>query len=120
MIKYLIIFLFSVSFLNAQTYINEASVKVRVGDLFKIGKPKASAYKHIDFPKANFIIKKGGIANYKNTEGELVVVTAIKEKKNGVTQVYIRRKDGGRFFGSHTVVRADVNQALSTGELQLL
>ncbi|WP_282143659.1 hypothetical protein [Cellulophaga baltica] len=120
MIKYLIIFLFSVSFLNAQTYTSETSVEVRVGDLFEIGKPKAKVYKHIDFPKANFIIKKGGIANYKNTEGELVVVTAIKEKKNGVTQVYISRKDGGRFFGSHAVVKADINQALSAGELRVL
>ena len=74
--------------------------------------------KDIDFPRANTIIKNGGIANYKKMEGVKVVVTAVKEKKDGTLQVKIKRTDGGRFFGIHTVVSADLRDALESGELR--
>lgn len=118
MIKYAIAFLFSISVLNAQDNMTQVSSDVQIGDVFEIGTPKTSTYKHINFPRANFIIKRGGIANYKAAEGHKVVVTSIKEKKDGSTQVKIKRNDGGRFFGSHTVVAADFNKALTSGELQ--
>ncbi|MGB7393432.1 MAG: hypothetical protein WA913_03465 [Pricia sp.] len=118
MIKYAIALLFSVSMLNAQDNVNVGSTDVEVGDVFEIGRPEANSYKHIKFPRANFIIKRGGIANYKRVEGEKVVVTSIKEKKNGTTEVKIKREGGGRFFGSHPVVAADIDEALKSGELQ--
>ncbi|MDP5231634.1 MAG: hypothetical protein NWQ38_14680 [Cellulophaga sp.] len=120
MIKYVIALVFSVSVLNAQNNQNQVQNDVKVGDVFEIGKPETNSYKHIDFPRANFIIKKGGIANYKSVHGEKVVVTAIKEKKDGTTEVKIKRANGNRFFGSHTVVAADITKALASGELQLL
>ena len=52
--------------------------------------------------------------------GEKVVVTSVKEKKDGTTQIKIKRNDGGRFFGSHTVVTADYKDAINSGELQVL
>lgn len=118
MIKYAIALLFSVSMLNAQNTVNQQTTDVQVGDVFEIGKPETNTYKHIKFPRANFIIKRGGIANYKRAEGRTVVVTSIKEKKDGTTQVKIKREDGGRFFGSHTVVAADFNDAIDSGELK--
>ncbi|TDT50334.1 hypothetical protein CLV90_0126 [Maribacter spongiicola] len=119
MIKYAITLLFSVSLLNAQS--NDTSqTEVNVGDVFEIGKPETNKYKHIDFPRENFIIKRGGIANYRRAQGEEVVVTAVKEKKDGTTEIKIKRNDGGRFFGSHTVVTADFNEAITSGELQAL
>lgn len=120
MIKYAIALLFSVSILNAQETVNQNMTDVKVGDVFEIGKPETNTYKHINFPRANFIIKRGGIANYKRAEGEKVVVTSIKEKKDGTTQVKIKRTDGNRFFGSHTVVSADLKEALESGELEVL
>ncbi len=120
MIKYAIALLFSVSLLNAQNNVDQMTTEVKVGDVFEIGKPESNMYKHIDFPRANFIIKRGGIANYKRAEGEKVVVTSVKEKKDGSTKIKIRRTDGGRFFGSHTVVTADFHDALESGELQTL
>ena len=120
MIKYVIVLLFSVSMLNAQTTADQTATDVQVGDVFEIGKPETNTYKHINFPKANFIIKRGGIANYKRAEGEKVVVTSIKEKKDGTTLVKIKRTDGNRFFGSHTVVSVDFKEALESGELELL
>jgi len=119
MLKYAIALLFSVSLLNAQDN-TSVQTNVNVGDVFEIGKPESHKYKHIDFPRENFIIKRGGIANYRRVHGEKVVVTAVKEKKDGTTQIKIKRNDGGRFFGSHTVVTADYKNAIVSGELQVL
>ncbi|MEY8019366.1 hypothetical protein AB8P51_00915 [Muriicola sp. SD30] len=120
MIKYAIALVFSVSVLNAQDSVHLASTDVEVGDVFEIGQPETNKYKHIKFPRANFIIKRGGIANYKRAEGQKVIVTAIKEKKDGTTLVKIKRTDGNRFFGSHTVVSVDFKEALESGELETL
>lgn len=105
--------------LNAQETSHLATQEVRVGDTFQIGNsPDAAGFRHIDFPRLNFIVKRGGIANYKSVEGNKVEVTSVTEKKNGTVQVKIKRADGGRFFGSHTVVSADLNDALESGELR--
>jgi len=119
MLKYAIALLFSVSLLNAQDNVT-TQTEVNVGDVLEIGKPESNKYKHIDFPRENFIIKRGGIANYRSAHGEKVVVTAVKLKKDGTTQIKIKRNDGNRFFGSHTVVTADYKDAISSGELQVL
>ncbi|TDS17111.1 hypothetical protein DFQ03_1604 [Maribacter caenipelagi] len=119
MIKYAIALLFSASMLHAQDNTNTPS-NVNVGDVFEIGKPETNKFKHIDFPRENFIIKRGGIANYRRAHGEEVVVTAVKEKKDGTTEIKIKRNDGGRFFNSHTVVTADFKEAINSGELQAL
>ncbi|MBQ4913321.1 hypothetical protein J8L85_02645 [Maribacter sp. MMG018] len=118
MIKYAITMLFSVGTLLAQD-IDQTTTDVEVGDVFEIGRPETNKYKHINFPRANFIIKRGGIANYKSVEKNMVVVTSVKEKKDGSTEVKIKRKDGGRFFGSHTVVSVDFDDALQAGELHV-
>lgn len=120
MIKYAIALFFSASMLNAQVSTVQTTTEVKVGDVFEIGKPETNTYQHINFPRANFIIKRGGIANYKRAEGEKVVVTSIKEKKDGTTLVKIKRTDGNRFFGSHTVVSVDFKEALESGELEVL
>ncbi|CAN0603137.1 unnamed protein product, partial [Ectocarpus sp. 12 AP-2014] len=84
----------------------------------KIGPSENNAYEHINFPRPNFIIKKGGIANYKRAQGKKVVVTAVKEKKDGTIKVTFKREDGSRFFGSHTYISADFKEAIASGELQ--
>ncbi|MBM1107642.1 hypothetical protein JQC67_15910 [Aurantibacter crassamenti] len=118
MIKYAITILFSMGMLFTQDALNQKPAdEVRVGDVFKIGSPQTQTFKHINFPRANFIIKRGGIANYKSVTGNLVEVTAIKEKKDGTTEVTLKRKDGSRFFGSHTAVEADIYEAVNSGEL---
>lgn len=117
MIKYVFALMFSVSMLNAQVSNAQTSTDVQIGDVFEIGKPEANKYKHIEFPRANFIIKRGGIANYRSVLGEKVVVSSIKEKKNGTTEVRIKRANGNRFFGSHPSVTVDIDEALNSGEL---
>ncbi|MER3373767.1 MAG: hypothetical protein RIM83_03935 [Allomuricauda sp.] len=109
--KYILVVAFMIGALslNAQ--------EVSVGDVFEIGTPDAPQYEHIDFPRANFIIKRGGIANYKRVEGNKVVVTSVKEKKDGTLKVRIKRIDGNRFFGSHWQVAANFREAVASGEL---
>ncbi|WP_108424712.1 hypothetical protein [Flagellimonas amoyensis] len=97
--------------------LNLQAQDVAVGDTFEIGRPDSPQYAHLEFPRANFIVKRGGIANYKSVEGQKVVVTSIKEKKDGTKVVKIKRADGNRFFGSHWSVAANVEKALESGEL---
>ncbi|TVZ16645.1 hypothetical protein [Maribacter sp. MAR_2009_72] len=117
MIKYVITALFSASMLTAQTNNDNVQNSVKVGDVYEIGTPKVHKYQHIDFPRANFIIKKGGIANYKTVEGNTVVVTEVKETKDGNTQIKMKRTDGTRFFRTHPTVTANYSEALASGEL---
>ena len=91
--------------------------EVQVGDTFRIGSPDTPSFKHIDFPRLNFIIKRGGLPTYKMVEGQKVVVTSIEEGKDGTLQVNIERADGGKFFRSHKVVSAHLREALDSGEL---
>lgn len=103
--------------LNANDANYTAPQEVQVGDIFRIGDPDAPRYEHINFPRPNFIIKRGGVANYKGLPGNKVVVTAVEEKMDGTLVVKIKRADGGRFFGSHWEVSAELKGALETGEL---
>lgn len=104
MIKYVIVLLFSINLLHVQANAYQTNTKVKVADVFQIGKPETNKYKYIDFLKANFIIKRRGIANYKRVEVEKVVVTSVKEKKDGPTKIKIKRVDGNWFFGSQSKV----------------
>jgi hypothetical protein len=120
--KQLFVFLMLVATIgvNSQDVKGEALHGVKVGDVLAIGTPDGPLYKHIDFPKPNLIIKRGGIANYKRIEGSKVVVTLIKEKKDGSLQIKIKRADGGKFFRSRNVVSVDLKKALQSGELHIL
>ncbi len=113
----ILLFTFAMCTLGLFAQSQTTTIDVKIGDIFEIGTPVSNTYKHINFPKSNIIIKRGGMANYKNIKGSIVVVTSIKEKKDGTSVANIKRKDGGRFFGSHTVIGANLNDALQTGEL---
>ena len=91
---------------------------IEVGTELVIGKAENSTYQHIHFPKANIIIKRGGIANYKSVHGNKVVVTAVDEKEDGTVQITIKRKDGRAFFGTHKTVKANADKAMKNGELR--
>lgn len=116
--KYILLFALSIFTLSLTAQSDTKATDVKIGDIYKIGAPEKNTYEHINFPKPNIIIKRGGIANYNRVEGSKVVITSIKEKKNGTIEVKIKRQDGGRFFGSHKVIKADLNDALSSGELR--
>ena len=99
--------------LNAQT----DPLSATKGDLFVINKSANQNYRHLDLPRANFIIKKGGIANYKSIVGTRVRVTGVKRNKSGETAVILKREDGRKFFNSFPSITANLDKAIEEGEL---
>lgn len=89
----------------------------QVGDVLVIGESNTYKYNHIDFPRLNMIVKRGGIASYKTVHGNEVVVKAVEEKPDGTTEVIIERRNGKKFFRHLKSVKADFNKAIDSGEL---
>ncbi|MBC2837931.1 hypothetical protein [Robiginitalea sp. SC105] len=92
------------------------SSTVRDGSTLILGKADANGYDYIAFPRKNFIIKRGAIADYKPLYGMEVVVESQRER-NGSTWVTLRRADGGKFFRFIPSVEARLEKALDSGEL---
>lgn len=72
---------------------------------------------HIYFPKENFIIKKGGIPNYKNLSGTKVVVTKVTKNANGSREITLKRENDHKFFNSISVVKANYEKAIEEKEI---
>ena len=111
---FLLVLCLSVYSLQAQ---GTSDAEVSSGDIYTIGDVQAGGYEHIYFPRPNFIIKKGGIVNYKRLVGKEVEVVSVTYKENQPI-VTLKRLDGHRFFGSHRYVKANFSKALDRGELQ--
>ena len=92
---------------------------VKVGDVLVINQAENQNFKSLDLPKANFIIKKGGIANYKSLVGNRVEVAEVNTNDAGETTVVLKREDGRKFFRTHTTISANIDEALKNGELIL-
>ena len=92
--------------------------EIQVNDVLVIQEPSGLDFKHIHFPKKNFIIKRGGIANMNQVAGKKVVVETISYDKDGATLVTLRRQDGKRFFRAFPTVKASLEEALDSGELR--
>ena len=90
---------------------------IEVGDLLKIEAAQNYEYSHVQFPRPNFIIKKGGIANYKKLNGTIVKVTKVTKDEKGESIIKLKRRDGKKFFGSFPVVMANYDKALASKEL---
>ncbi|RRQ50342.1 hypothetical protein DZC72_07260 [Maribacter algicola] len=92
------------------------SAEIKVGDIFSIQKSSNLPFDHIHFPKANFIIKRGGVADYKGLDDVKVkVVELLDDGMAKLTSV-----NGKKFFNTYKYVKADMTQALEDGELQYL
>ncbi len=104
-------------FISVSLYAQEAPSSFNEGDVFQIGAVADNDYKHINFPRANFIIKKGGVANYDKVKGQRVVITSIKEKSNGKQVATIKLAGSGSFFNSHKFVTVDLDKAIKNKEL---
>ena len=98
-------------------YSQSSNASVEIGDIFVIGEVYNNNYKHINFPRANFIIKKGGIANYNNVKDKKVEVTLIKEKNDGSLIATIKLASNKFFFNSHKYITVEISEAISQKEL---
>jgi hypothetical protein len=90
---------------------------LKVGDVIEIGNPSTSKYKYIKFPRANFIIKRNGVADYKKALGEKVVVTDVETIKDGETRISVKREDGRRFFNTVSSVSINLEKAVAASEI---
>jgi len=104
-------------FLSFSNIAQSNNTNLKVGDTFTIGETKMNNYKYIKFPKDNFIIKKGGFANYNNIVNKKVEITAIKEKKDGEILATIQLKSGRKFFGKYKYIKVNIKGAISSKEL---
>jgi len=90
---------------------------IKVGSELVIGAPSSNSYMHIKLPRKNFVIKKGGIPDYKSITKKTVVISEMNELPDGTVEVYLKRKNGKLFFNSHRRIKAKLKQALTAEEL---
>ena len=93
--------------------------QLKAGDVLTIASPSHATYEHINLPRANFIIKRGGIANYKSLINKKIEVTEVETTDDCVTKVDVKLADGKKFFNSHSIVSINLKEALAAGEVTL-
>ncbi|XLS29470.1 dihydroorotase [Flavobacteriaceae bacterium M23B6Z8] len=103
-------------FVGLHTSYSQQSAKT--GDTYVIKAVDNGDYQFINFPKKNFIIKRGGIANMKSVAGVEVKVLYSALNNNGVEVATIERTDGRTFFGAFRTVTVALKDAVNSGELQ--
>ena len=94
-----------------------AQSEPKVGDELVINAQKGHSYNYIKFPKLNTLNKRGKIANYKSVHGYIVIIDEVMTDKNNTTYVVLKKKDGSKFFGLNSTVKANYAKALESGEM---
>ena len=89
----------------------------KVGDQLTIKAPHAHTFNYIKFPKPNILIKRGTVDRYKSVYDNDVLVDDVETAKNGDTYVILKKKDGSKFFGYLSEVKANYAKALDAGEI---
>ena len=91
--------------------------QVQVGDELTLGTPSGAHYKHVDVPRKNFIIKRGGIADMSTLKNLPVTITDISYGKTSL--VTFKRTDGKKFFRVYRTLTAKFNEAVDSGEVKM-
>ena len=92
----------------------------KVGDLLVINEPYAQTFSHVKFPKLNILTKRGKVANYKSVYRDQVIVDEVITKDDGTTYVMLKKKDGTKFFGYLSKVKANYAKALEAKEIMVV
>lgn len=98
----------------------ETNAKVKKGDLLEIIKPSGNEFKYINFPRKNFILKRGGIGSNQLVIGKEVIVTEVTKEENHSTTIRIKKTDGGRFYNVVPSVTVNFEEAVKSGEIKLV
>jgi len=93
-----------------------AGQEAEVGTEYVLVIENESRPKHIKFPSKREILKRGAVPNYQSLNGVIVVVEKV-ESKNNMPQIFIKRKDGKPFFRFFNSIKANVSEAMESGEL---
>lgn len=97
----------------------QANNDPKVGDELIIKAPVAQTYNHIKFPKPNILIKRGTVTGYKTVLNTMVVVSSVSTNDDGSTVVELTKKDGSKFFGFLSKVKANYTKAIDANELAM-
>ncbi|MDP5044185.1 MAG: hypothetical protein NWQ06_04305 [Leeuwenhoekiella sp.] len=92
---------------------------LKVGDVLKISGDTNTTFQHINFPKKNFIIKRGGIVDYKKLNNKEVEITGVQHEEGCISKIDVKLADGSKFFNAVSAVSINLKGALSTGEVTL-
>ncbi len=113
---------FTIALFSVGSYAQTTSYDqvVKVGDELVIGPLTDGNYQFINVPRKNFIIKRGGIANYGSLANNKVVVVKLKKDRDENTIVTFKRSDNTKFFNRYKTLSADLNKAIANGELKWL
>ncbi|MBT8287779.1 MAG: hypothetical protein HKN00_09550 [Flavobacteriaceae bacterium] len=112
--KNLFFFTFSIIFFLSATAQSDLNTVQKTDDEYVLNKPSNQSYRYVQFPRPNFVIKRGGIANYRALVGVKLRIHSVDESKE---LVYLTRSDGKKFFNKYKLVSADLNKAVNSGEL---
>jgi hypothetical protein len=96
--------------------LNAQAISIQEGQVLELVLPDDGDFNHVDVPRKNFIIKRGGIPDMKTLDGNRVVVEAIEETSKG-TRLVLRRADGRNFFRSFPTMTARWPDAGESAEL---
>lgn len=86
----------------------------KVDDVFIIHKKSNTPFKHLYFPKTNFIMKRGSTATYKSLDGMRVKIVEMFE--DGTAKLSPINDE--RFFNQFYSVDADLEAAIKGKELK--
>ena len=92
----------------------------KVGDALIVKEPYGNTYKHVKFPRLNTLTKRGKLGNYKSVYGDHVIVDEVITKDNETTYVILKKKDGTKFFGYLSKVKANYSKSIASGELSIV
>lgn len=106
-----VVFLISLPLQAQQGQVNSP----QIGDKLLLGTPSGSSYSHIDVPRKNFIIKRGGIANTSSLINTAIIVTDITYGEK--TIITFKRADKRKFFRVYKTLSADLESGIDSGEL---
>jgi hypothetical protein len=101
-------------------FLSNANNQPKVGDELVINEPIAQTYNYIKFPKPNILIKRGTVTGYKSVSKNLVVIKEVMTKDNGDHFVVLEKKDGTKFFGFLSHVKANYTKALKAQEIEII
>ncbi|MFK7834393.1 MAG: hypothetical protein AB8B52_14050 [Winogradskyella sp.] len=91
-----------------------------VGDVLVINETNTGNFRYVKFPKLNILIKRGQLGNYKSVYNTEVIVEDVITNEDGSTDVSLKQKNGAKFFGYLTTVKANYTKALDAKELAMV
>ncbi|TVZ15775.1 hypothetical protein [Maribacter sp. MAR_2009_72] len=112
-----LMFVFVLLFITPKLFGQDHNIMVTDGDVLIINKNHNMPFDHIDFPRANFIIKRGAIANFKSLNGMAVRVKSSHVNSKGDQMAKLVPLAGGKFFNRFTLVSANLSKAIESNEL---